>query len=234
MDAPTLQSTFQDLTTAHVADACLRLGITVRCAPPTLRPVSAGSHVAGRARPVRHVGSVDVFLEALGHAEPGDVLVVDNEGRTDEACVGDLVALEVARAGLVGIVIWGLHRDTAQLRTIGLPVVSLGAYPNGPERLDPQAVDALAWAWCGPHIVTGDDVVLADDDGVLFVPADRAAEVAVVAARIRDTEESQAERMQAGTTLREQTRFDEYLAARERDGVTFRQHLRSLDAAIEE
>ena len=68
----------------------------------------------------------------------------------------------------------------------------------------------------------------------MFLPAERAAEVAVVAARIRDTEERQAERMQAGTTLREQTRFDEYLAARERDGVTFRQHLRSLDAAIEE
>ena len=101
------------------------------------------------------------------------MLVVDNEGRTDEACVGDLVALEVARAGLVGIVIWGLHRDTAQLRTIGLPVLSLGAYPDGPERLDPQAADALAWAWCGPHIVTGDDVVLADDDGVR-VPAGRA------------------------------------------------------------
>ncbi|KQY22346.1 dimethylmenaquinone methyltransferase [Cellulomonas sp. Root485] len=231
MDAPAL---FQDLTTAHVADACLRLGVTVRCAPPALRPVWAGSHVVGRARPVRHVGSVDVFLEALGHAEPGDVLVVDNEGRTDEACVGDLVALEVARAGLVGIVIWGLHRDTAQLRTIGLPVLSLGSCPNGPERLDPQAADALAWAGCGPHIVTGDDVVLADDDGVVFVPADRAAEVAAVAARIRDTEERQAERMQTGTTLREQTRFEEYLAARERDGVTFRQHLRSLDAAIEE
>ncbi|KQR17367.1 RraA family protein [Cellulomonas sp. Leaf334] len=234
MDAPTLQTTFQDLATAHVADACLRLGIAVRCTPPALRPAWSGIHVAGRARPVRHVGSVDVFLEALGHAEPGDVLVVDNEGRTDEACVGDLVALEVARAGLVGIVIWGLHRDSAQLRDIALPVVSLGACPNGPERLDPQAADALAWACCGPHIVTADDVVLADDDGAVFVPLDGAAEVAVVAARIRDTERHQAALMEGGTTLREQTRFDDYLAARERDGVTFRQHLRSLDAAIEE
>lgn len=234
MDASTLQTTFQDLATAHVADACLRLGIAVRCTPPTMRPAWSDLHVAGRARPVRHVGSVDVFLEALGHAEPGDVLVVDNEGRTDEACVGDLVALEVARAGLVGIVIWGLHRDTAQLRAIGLPVMSLGACPNGPERLDPQAVDALDWAWCGAHIVTADDVVLADDDGVVFVPSERAGEVAVVAARIRDTEQRQAARMEDGTTLREQTRFDEYLVARERDGITFRQHLRSLDAAIEE
>jgi len=226
--------TFADLSTAHVADACLRLGVAVRCAPPEVRPVWTGIHVVGRAQPARHVGSVDVFLEALGHAEPGDVLVVDNGGRTDEACVGDLVALEVARAGLAGIVIWGLHRDTAQLRTIALPVLSLGTYPGGPERLDPQPGDALAWARCGAHVVTRDDLVLADDDGVVFLPGARASEIAAVAARIRDTERHQAARMQLGTTLRQQTRFDDYLAARDRDGTTFRQHLRTLDAASEE
>ena len=226
--------TFADLSTAHVADACLRLGVAVRCAPHELRSVWTGIHVVGRAQPARHAGSVDVFLEALGQAEPGDVLVVDNGGRTDEACVGDLVALEVARAGLAGIVIWGLHRDTAQLRTIALPVLSLGTYPGGPERLDPQPGDALAWARCGAHVVTRDDLVLADDDGVVFLPEARASEIAAVAARIRDTERHQAARMQLGTTLREQTRFDDYLAARDRDGTTFRQHLRTLDAAIEE
>ena len=234
IDALTLQTTFLDLTTPHVADACLRLGVAVRCAPPQLRPAWTGIHVVGHAQPARHVGSVDVFLEALGHAEAADVLVVDNGGRTDEACVGDLVALEVARAGLAGIVIWGLHRDTPQLRTIALPIVSLGAYPGGPERLDPQPSDALDWARCGTHVITRDDIVLADDDGVVFLPAARAAEIAAVASRIRDTERVQAARMLLGTTLREQTRFDDYLVARDRDGVTFRQHLRTLDAAIEE
>jgi regulator of RNase E activity RraA len=234
MDATALQTTFLDLTTPHVADACLRLGVPVRCAPPALRPLWGGVHVVGRARPVRHVGSVDVFLEALERADPGDVLVVDNDGRTDEACVGDLVALEVARAGLAGIVIWGLHRDTVQLRAIALPIASLGAFPSGPERLDPQAPDAQTWARCGTHTVTGDDVVLADDDGVLFLPGGRTGEIAEVAATIRDTERLQAARMERGTTLREQARFRDYLVARERDGVTFRQHLRSLDAAVEE
>ncbi|MEZ0446901.1 RraA family protein [Cellulomonas sp. ICMP 17802] len=225
---------FADLTTAHVADACLRLGIPVRCAPPSVHPLWPGIHLVGHARPAQHVGSVDVFLEALGHASPGDVLVVDNGGRTDEACVGDLVALEVARAGLAGIVIWGLHRDSLQLRDIALPVFSLGAHPGGPERLDPQPADALTAAACGTHTVTADDVVLADDDGVVFLPADRAPEIAAVAARIRDTERHQADLMHVGTTLREQTRFADYLVARDRDGTTFRQHLRSLDAAIEE
>jgi regulator of RNase E activity RraA len=81
--------------------------------------------MAGRACPARHVGSVDIFLEALEAAAPGDVLVVDSGGRLDEACVGDLVVLEAQAAGLEGIMIWGLHRDTADIRTIGLPVFSL-------------------------------------------------------------------------------------------------------------
>ncbi len=79
-----------DLTTAHLADGCLRAGIPARCVP--LRPAIPGSRLAGRALPARHAGSVDIFLEALEQAEPGDVLVVDNGGRLDEACVGDLVA----------------------------------------------------------------------------------------------------------------------------------------------
>ncbi|MGN8246467.1 RraA family protein [Cellulomonas soli] len=234
MDALTLHTTFSELTTPHVADACLRIGVPVRCAPASLRPLWSGIHLAGPARPARHSGSVDVFLEALERSTPGEVLVVDNGGRTDEACVGDLVALEVAQAGLAGIVLWGLHRDTPQLRAINVPVLSLGAYPNGPERLDPQPADALDWAACGTHTITGDDLVLADDDGVVFLPADRAAEIAAVATRIRDTELRQAARMRLGTSLRQQTRFAEYVAARARDGVTFRQHLRSIDAAIEE
>ncbi len=193
-----------------------------------------GHRVVGPARPVRHSGSVDVFLEALERAGPGEVLVVDNGGRDDEACVGDLMALEVAEAGLAAIVIWGLHRDSAELREIGLPVFSAGSLPTGPLRLDPQHPEALESARLGEHLVTGDDLVLADDDGVVLVPRSGAAEVATVAAGVRDTERAQAERMRAGTSLREQTRFGAYLDERSRTGITFRQHLRRLGGAIEE
>jgi len=47
------------------------------------------SHIAGRVLPVRHYGSVDVFLEAMGMAQPGDILVIDKGGRMDEGCIGD-------------------------------------------------------------------------------------------------------------------------------------------------
>ena len=77
---------------------------------------------SGRVLTASHTGSVDVFLEALMQAERGDVLVVDNCGRLDEACVGDLVALEAHMAGLAGIVIDELHRDTTQIKAIGIPL----------------------------------------------------------------------------------------------------------------
>jgi regulator of RNase E activity RraA len=223
---------FEELTTAHVADACIRAGLPVRTV--SLTPV-AGGRIAGRVLPAQHVGSVDVFLEAFESAEAGDVLVVDNGGRQDEACVGDMVALEAAAAGIAGLVVWGLHRDTVDITAIGLPVFSLGALPTGPLRLDPQPADALSTATIGEWTVTREDVVLGDEDGVVFVPADRIEEIFDLAESIRDTERAQADAIRAGRSLRDQVRFADYLTARAANpDLTFRQHLRALRGAIEE
>ena len=235
MDHQELRKRFEALTTAHLADACLRAQIPVRCAPANVRAVVPGSRVAGRVLPARHVGSVDVFLEAFEGAEPGDVLVVDNGGRLDEACVGDLVALEAQAAGLEALVVWGLHRDTDDIRAIGLPVFSLGAIPTGPQRLDPRPEDALESTPVGEWTVGREDVAFADDDGVLFVPAARAADVFTLAEEVRDTERRQAERMREGVSLRRQVQFDAYLARRlGTPSLTFREHLRAVGGAIEE
>src|ERR1700691_2401434 len=208
MDSQELRRRFATLTTAHLADACIRAQIPVRCAPALLRAVVPRSRVAGRVSPAQHVGSVDIFLEALERAAPGDVLTVDNGGRLDESCVGDLVALEAQGAGLEGIVIWGLHRDTADIQAIGLPVFSLGTIPTGPQRLDERPSDALESATVGDWTVSREDVVLGDDDGVLFVPAARAEDIFTVAETIRDTERRQAARIRAGVSLRSQVQFD--------------------------
>jgi regulator of RNase E activity RraA len=226
---------FADLSTPLVADACVRCDVPLRAAPPGIGAVVPGHRIAGRALPVRHYGSVDVFLEALDRAEPGDVLVIDNGGRSDEACVGDLAVLEAEAAGLAGLVVWGLHRDTPELTEIGLPVFSYGSYPPGPVRLDEREAEALATARFGPHLVSDDDVAFGDADGVLFVATERAEQVLATARQIWQTERDQARGIRAGQTLRRQTAFHDYLERRGGDpSYTFRQHLRRIGGAIEE
>src|SRR5258708_23994379 len=92
-----LNKRFAELSTPLVADACLRLRLPYHVAPFGIRSLSEASHIAGRVLPVRHYGSVDIFLEVLGMAQQGDILVIDNGGRTDQDCSGDLTAHEAVR-----------------------------------------------------------------------------------------------------------------------------------------
>jgi 4-hydroxy-4-methyl-2-oxoglutarate aldolase len=235
MKAESLSRAFDKLSTPLIADAALRLKVSFRITPPGIRPVLLNQRLAGPVLPVRHLGSVDVFLEAMQNARGGEVLVIDNEGRLDEGCIGDLTALEAQNCGLAGIIVWGAHRDTPELRQIGLPIFSYGMCPSGPQRLDVQDSSAVQSARFGNFVVKRGDVVFADDDGCLFVAAEGAETLVSLAHEIWQRQRHQAEEIKNGCSLREQLEFSQYLEKRAADpNYTFRQHLRKISGAIEE
>jgi 4-hydroxy-4-methyl-2-oxoglutarate aldolase len=222
-------------TTPFIADACALLQLPVRLGPPHIKPIRAEMKVAGRACPAKHAGSTDVFLEAIDAASAGDVLVIDNVGRLDEGCIGDLVAGEAYIAGLSGVVVYGAHRDTAAIDAIGIPVWSLGTCPAGPQELRTRSTHALEAASLGGHVtVTRDDYVFADIDGVTVVAAADLARVVTAARDIATREGAQAARLMGGERLRDQLHLTSYVARRQQDPThTFRHHLKSLGGAIE-
>ena len=220
-------SVLHGLTTPHLADACMRVGVQVRCCPSGLRPISEGMRCSGRVLTASHTGGVDVFLEALMQAERGDV-------QTMVAGLMKPVLAISSRSKPIwaGIVIDGLHRDTTEIKAIGIPLFSLGALPTGPQRngltrpATPQKVGVGRWS------VDQTDYVVADADGAIFLPG---LQILAAASNIRDIEKRQAESMRRGISLREQTKFELYLRARQtQPGYGFREHLRTIGRAIEE
>ena len=171
----------------------------------------------------------------MREAKLGDVLVIDNGGRPEKGCVGDLTILEAKDSGLIGMVLWGFHRDTAELLRISFPLFSYGACPAGPQRVDQRKPEALNRARFGDFFVTAEDAVFADDDGAVFVSFRIVDEIICAALEIRDIERKQAELLHGGKNLRKQMKFDEYLGKRSANpSYTFREHLKEIGGAIEE
>jgi regulator of RNase E activity RraA len=234
MDNKSLKNAFSTLSTPLITDACIRLGVFMRVAPIGIKPLVPGWRMAGRVLPVRHSGSVDIFLEVIADANPGDILTIDNAARKHEGCIGDLTVLEAREKGLGGIAVWGFHRDTTQLIQIGFPVFSYGAFPVGPKRAYPRGRDALTTARFGDFKLTADDVVMGDDDGVVFTLLQDVEEIISVARKIAEAEKRQAENIQKGKTLAQQFKFDEYLKNRSKNpALTFRKHLQKIGEGIE-
>jgi regulator of RNase E activity RraA len=224
-----------DWTTPFIADACVQLSLPVRVGSHELKCNFPGSKAAGPARPARHAGSTDVFLEAIAAANKGDVLVIDNGARSDEGCIGDLVVGEAFMSGLVATICWGTHRDTSAIQAIGARVWSLGTCPNGPLELRTRVSTALEAANIGSHVtVSLEDYVFADDDGVVVVATRDLNRIVETARDIAAREGAQAVRLLQGELLRTQLDLDAYVTKRNADpSHTFREHLKSFGGAIE-
>lgn len=164
-----------------------------------LRPVGPGMRLAGPARTVRCLPGDNLALHlAIDRAEPGDVIVADCDGSIDSGPFGEIMALACQLRGIVGLVIDGAVRDSAQICAMDFPVFARGLNIRGTAKLDRGEVDTILEIG-GAKICPG-DMIVADSDAVLVLPA-ASANQALAAGEMRVANEAKImERLRAGET----------------------------------
>jgi len=191
------------LDTTSVSDALDRLGIAGGL--HGIRPIVEGVSFCGPAFTVHYVpcgvvkGTVGDFLDDV---EPGQVVVIDNGGRTYCTVWGDLMTINASQRGIAGTVIDGVCRDVPGIRKLRYPIFTKGCYMvTGKDRVQCDGV-GIPVSISGIQVKPG-DIVLGDDSGALVVPAEKAEEVYRVAQEVARKEAIIEDDVQKGVPLRE-------------------------------
>jgi regulator of RNase E activity RraA len=137
------------------------------------------------------------------------VLVVDRCGEDRHACFGAVMCAAVRQAGVVGVIIDGRACDLGDIRAQGMPLWCAGPSPILGRRLDlGGAVNAPVS--CGGVTVTAGDAILADDSGILVIPAVDVEAVVEEALRRQTREAEVLARMAAGERLADIAAFPRF------------------------
>jgi 3-hexulose-6-phosphate synthase/6-phospho-3-hexuloisomerase len=181
-------------TTANVSDAMHRRGWL-----PGIRPVAPGMRCVGPAVTVwTYPGDWAKSVEAIDVAEAGSVLVVDVRGEPP-AVWGEEASKSCVQRGVAGCVINGACRDSREISELGFPVFSRLVCPNAG---DPKGMGMIGVTLkMGETTVRPGDFVVADDDGAVVVPRERAVEVANRAMAVVEREAREKSEIDAGSTL---------------------------------
>ena len=208
---------FEGLDTPGVSDAMDKLGLPGQCLG--IAPLTNYTRVVvGPAFTVKYVpastpaGSVGDFLDDVA---PGDIVVIDNGGRTDCTVWGDIIANAAQFKGVRGTVLDGVSRDIEGSESIGYPV-----YGRGITMI--SARNRLAQLSAGEPIhfagvvVRQDDFVIADRCGTVFVPHDRAEEVIELGERIVRRQDAMVQAVRAGRSVADVMHDKEFDAIKEK------------------
>jgi len=174
VDTPAaLVALFEGLPASIISDNLNRLTGTWGLSPMH-RPGTAllGPALTVRTRP----GDNLMIHKALQLGKPGDVLVVDGGGSLDRALFGDIMKNVAKMRGFAGIVLDGAVRDAAAFREDTMPCYARGICHRGPYKDGPGEINVPVSI--GGMVVQPGDIVVGDDDGLVFISPAEAKSVA--------------------------------------------------------
>lgn len=171
-------------------------------ADSNIRALVPGAKVVGQAVTLQLIDADAIAVnQALASLDAGDVLVIDMGGDHTHAPVGAVTACAAACAGARAIVVDGVVTDILELREMKLPVFARGTSLLTTKLLGSGHSRINVPVRCGGAVVRPGDLVLADDNGVLFVDAGTAARVVDDALASDRAEPSTLARLRAGESV---------------------------------
>lgn len=199
-----LVALFEGLDTPGVSDAMDKLGLHGQ-ALGIMPLANYPKAVVGSAFTVKYVpandppGTVGDFIDDVA---PGDVVVIDNDGRTDCTVWGDIMTQYAGLRGIAATVIDGVCRDVNKALGDNYPLFTAGRFMRtGKDRVEVESVNTTVAI--GTARVAARDIVVADANGVVIVPRHRARDVAATARKIEEVESRIREQIAQGKTLGE-------------------------------
>jgi 4-hydroxy-4-methyl-2-oxoglutarate aldolase len=178
---------------ATVSEAQGRTGLLL----PRVRSIYSGAAVAGTAITVLcHPGDNLMLHLAVEFCRAGDVLVVAMTSENEDGLLGELLATSLRAHGVIAVVMDCGVRDVTQLREMGFPVWSRAVSAQGTSKSVAGSVNVPVV--CAGQPVHPGDAIVADDDGVVCVPRETAAEVAVRVAERVTREDAMRRRLASG------------------------------------
>jgi len=162
---------FAGIPVANIADNMNRIS----CIDAKIRPMNSapllGTAFTLKTRP----GDNLLLHKSISMANPGDVIVVDNQGHTVNSLIGELMITWAQKRGIAGFIIDGSIRDIQAIKNMNIPVYAAGITPKGPYKDGPGEINVSVS--CGGIVIKPGDILVGDEDSVVVIDPKDAPEI---------------------------------------------------------